>query len=192
MPAVSRIIALKAVMRLILCLPLTSSLVSLSPGLPLSLYRTCKKMHRKLYKSNAKSRPRNHFGMILVSFRSPWAYFDDLGRPRGPPEGAEAKKRRKREFATLPPGLLWGPWGDLGRHQAGIFFVFGCQVGNLYDDRRFDGQSVLQKRFPRPRQTTKPEVSPTRKRRFHVSTRTSTMIENGVHWLPFWVAFQSF
>ena len=65
-------------------------------------------------------RPRGHFGVILVSFWCPWAYFGDLGRPRGPPKGAEAKKRRKREFADPPPGLLLGtlgrPWAPSGRH----------------------------------------------------------------------------
>ena len=124
-------------------------------------------------------RPRGHFGVILVSFWCPWAYFGDLGRPRGPPKGAEAKKRRKREFADPPRDPFWGPWGDLGRHRADIFFVFGCRVGDLCDDRRFDGQNVLHKRSPRPPQTMKPKVSPTRKRRFHISTRTSQMTENG-------------
>ena len=137
-------------------------------------------------------RPRDHFGVILVSFWCPWGLFGDPGRPRGPPQGDGSKKRRKREFADPPRDSFWGPLGDLGRHRADIFFVFGCRVGDLCDDRRFDGQNVLHKRSPRPPQTMKPKVSPTRKRRFHISTRTSTMIENGVQWVPFWVAFRSF
>ena len=137
-------------------------------------------------------RPWGHFGVILVSFWCPGGSLGDPGRPRGPPQGDGSKKRRKREFADPPRDSFWGPLGDLGRHRADIFFVFGCRVGDLCDDRRFDGQNVLHKRSPRPPQTMKPKFSPTRKRRFHISTRTSTMTENGVKWLPFWVAFRSF
>ena len=109
--------------------------------------------------------------------------FGDPGRPRGPPKGAEAKKRRKREFANPPRDPFWGPLGDLGRHRADIFFVFGCRVGDLRDDRRFDGQTVLYKRSPRPSQTMKPMVSPTRNNRFHFSTCTSKIAENGLQWV---------
>ena len=137
--------------------------------------------------------PWGHFGVILVSFWCPWGSFGDPGRPRGPPQGDGTKKRRKREFADPPPqDPFWGPWRDLGRHRADIFFVFGCRVGDLCDDRRFDGQKVLHKRSPRPPQTMKPKVSPTRKRRFHISTRTSKMTENGVQWVSLWDTFRSF
>ena len=137
-------------------------------------------------------RPWGHFGVILVSFWCPWVSFGDPGRPRGPPKGAEAKKRRKREFADPLRDPFWGPLGDLGRHRADIFFVFGCRVGDLCDDRRFDGQNVLHKRSPRPPQTMKPKVSPTRKHCFHLSTYTSKMTENLLQWVPFWVPFRSF
>ena len=116
----------------------------------------------------------------------PWA-------PQGTPQGSQGEKTTKKGVRRPPPrDPFWGPLADLGRHRADIFFVFGCQVGNLCDDRRFDGQNVLHKRFPRPPQTMKPKVSPTRKRCFHISTRTSTMTENGLQWVPFWVAFRSF
>ena len=113
--------------------------------------------------------------------------------PQGTPQGSRGEKTTKKGVRRPPPrDPFWGPLGDLGRHRADIFFVFGCRVGDLCDDRRFDGQNVLHKRSPRPPQTMKPKVSPTRKRCFHISTRTSTMTENGLQWVPFWVAFRSF
>ena len=116
----------------------------------------------------------------------PWA-------PQGTPQGSRGEKTTKKGVRRPPPGTpVGGPLRDLGRHRADIFFVFGCRVGDLCDDRRFDGQNVLHERSPRPPQTMKPKVSPTRKRCFHLSTRTSTMTENGVQWVPFWVAFRSF
>ena len=115
-----------------------------------------------------------------------------LGAPGDPPREPRRKNDEKGSSPTFPRDPFWGPLGDLGRHRADIFFVFGCRVGDLCDDRRFDGQNVLHKRSPRPPQTMKPKVSPTRKRRFHISTRTSTMTENGLQWVPFWVAFRSF
>ena len=114
------------------------------------------------------------------------------GAPGDPHRETRRKNDEKRSSRTPPRDSFWGPWGDLGRHRADIFFVFGGRVGDLCDDRRFDGQNVLHKRSPGPPQTMKPKVSCTRKRRFHISTRTSTMIENGVQWVPFWIAFRTF
>ena len=130
-----------------------------------------------------------HFSVILVPLGVIWR----PGAPQGTPTGRRVEKTTKKGVRGPPPrDSFWGPLGDLGRHRADIFFVFGCRVGDLCDDRRFDGQNVLHKRSPRPPQTMKPKVSPTRKRRFHISTRTSTMTENGLQWVPFWVAFRSF
>ena len=116
----------------------------------------------------------------------PWA-------PQGTSQGSRGEKTTKKGVRRPPfRDPFWGPLGDLGRHRADIFFVFGCRVGNLCDDRRFDGQNVLHKRSPRPPQTMKPKVSPTRKRRFHISTRTSQMIENGSNGYPFGSLFGRF
>ena len=78
-------------------------------------HKNCQKNIQNCAKIMQNRRPRGHFGVILVSFWCPWAYFGNLGRPRGPPKGAEAKKRRKREFADPPPGTPFGdPWATLG------------------------------------------------------------------------------
>ena len=89
-------------------------------------HKNCKKKHRNMCKNHPKSTPSGSFwgdfGVILV----PWAYLDDLGRPRGPPKGAEAKKRRKREFADTPPGT---PFGDPGATLGAIGPTFSSFLG---------------------------------------------------------------
>ena len=44
-----------------------------------------------------------------------------------------------RVLARAP---ILGHLGDIWHHLADIFSVFGCKVGGLPDDRRFDGKSV--------------------------------------------------
>ena len=103
-------------------------LVSLSPCRPVSLSlffsyeslaETKPTKPQKLQKRNIQNCskimqnrcPWGHFGVILVSIWCPWGSFGDPGRPRGPPKGTEAKKRRKRAFADPPPGTPFGdPW----------------------------------------------------------------------------------
>ena len=152
-------------------------------------HKNCKKKHRKLCKNHAKSTPSGSFwgdfGVILVPLGvlwRPWA-------PQGTPQGSRGEKTTKKGVRRPPPrDPFWGPLGDLGRHRADIFFVFGCRVGDRCADRRSDGQNVLHKRSPRPPPTMKTKVSPTRKRRFHIYTSTSRMTENGLPWVPFQVA----
>ena len=136
------------------------------------------KIAQKSYKIVARRGPGGSWGRF-------WDHFG--------PQRSRVEKATKRGLRRPPPrDSFWGPLGDLGRHRADIFFVFGCRVGNLCDDRRFDGQNVLHKRSPRSPQTMKPMVSPTRNHWFHFSTCTSKMTENGLQWVPLWDTFRSF
>ena len=112
-----------------------------------------------------------------------------LGAPGDLPREPRRKNDEKGSSRTPPRDSFWGPLGDLGRHRADIFFVFGCRVGDLCDDRRFDGQNALHKRSPRPPQTMKPMVSPLRDHYFRISTCTSKMIGNCFQWVPLWDPF---
>ena len=113
-------------------------------------HKNCKKKRPKLCKNHAKSTPLGSFwgdfGVILVPLGvlwRPWA-------PQGTPQGSRGEKTTKKGVRRPPQDPFWGRLGDLGRHRADIFFVFGCRVGDLCDDRRFDGQNVLHKRPSRP------------------------------------------
>ena len=76
-------------------------------------HKNCKKNIKKCAKIIQNRRPRGYFGVILVSFWYPWAYFGNLGRPRGPPKGAE--KTTKKGVRRPPPGIPFGdPWATLG------------------------------------------------------------------------------
>ena len=116
-------------------------LVSLSPCRPVSLSlffsyeslaETKPTKPQKLQKRNIQNCskimqnrcPWGHFGVILVSIWCPWGSFGDPGRPRGPPKGTEAKKRRKRAFADPPPGPLLGTLGRPGPPSGRHFLRF--------------------------------------------------------------------
>ena len=87
-------------------------------------------------------RPWGHFGVILVLFWCPWAYFDDLGRPRGPPEGAEAKKRQKRASRKVKEGRE----AKLG--SRGLQMAQKSRNGSLQRAIAPSDQSVLEPRAP--------------------------------------------
>ena len=62
--------------------------------------------------------------------------------PPGRPGGPRTKTDGKCWFVGPGPGTRFLTFGRHFHHLADIFSVFGCKVGGLLDDCRFDGKSV--------------------------------------------------
>ena len=97
----------------------------------------------KIAPKSTQNRRKSHPNRPQIGPKSPKIRpWDPMGTPGASQGTLGAKKVEKVSSRTPPRGSVWGHLGDVGRHWADIFTVFGCHMGGRRDDRRFDGQNV--------------------------------------------------